>query len=361
VDYVARNGSLAASEGQQPEDSLSRELVLRDDTADELVRHVLQGDREALGLWYRTRAWVIAGQRRTLARLGVAFDHVFFESDFLADATELTESGLRDGQLIRRADGVVVYQTGLEDLEEFPLVRADGLPTQHLRSLVYWQAAPGLSGFTSVQVCGTEWVSHVTCRRQLMHELEPSLNGGMHPKHDIFNGMVSQQKRALSSSEGALLVDELTDWIDERIDIDPTLHALRQAHPAPERIAAQVALGFFLPHPVAPRIDFEPETLFNESESMGWVLVKARATCGRGAGEGRPAHDPEYRFAALQSELYRRYLRLAVQRLDVRPLAHYVRHLAAWYLEEERDERVERVVHTLLDRSARGLGLEPAA
>jgi hypothetical protein len=60
----------------------------------------------------------------------------------------------------------------------------------------------------------------------------------------------------------------------------------------------------------------------------------------------------------VQSELYRRYLRLAVQRLDVRPLAHYLKHLARWDLEGERGEHVERIVQTLLERSARGLGLE---
>ena len=38
----------------------------------------------------------------------------------------------------------MIYSTGLEDLEEFPLVRADGLPTQHMRALAYWMAAPEL-------------------------------------------------------------------------------------------------------------------------------------------------------------------------------------------------------------------------
>ena len=51
-------------------------------------------------------------------------------------------------------------------------MRADGLPTQHMRAVAYWMAAPELEGVTtSMQVCGTEWVSHVTCRRQLMDEL----------------------------------------------------------------------------------------------------------------------------------------------------------------------------------------------
>ena len=68
--------------------------------------------------------------------------------------------------------------------------------------------------------------------------------------------------------------------------------------------------------------------------------------------------DLDYRFAVVQAELYRRYVRLAVQRLDVRPLAHYLKHLARWYLERDRSERVEHVVQTLLERSARGLGLQ---
>jgi arginyl-tRNA synthetase len=360
ADYVAASGSFAGHEVEYPEDSLTRELSLRDDAADELLKRVLHGEREALELWYKTRAWVIAGQRKTLARLGVAFDRVFFESDFLAEAAELTESGLRDGRLQRRRDGAVVYATGLEDLEEFALMRADGLPTQHMRALVYWMAAPDLGQMTSMQVCGTEWVSHVACRRKLMDELMPSANGAVHPTHDIFHGMVSRQKRAVASSqEGALLIDDLTEWLDAQIESDPRVREVRHRHPSPERVAAQIMLGYFLPHPVAPQIDFDPSKLLRESESLGWDLVCARAHRGRAPSNGgRPADDPNYRFAVVQSEIYRRHLRLAMQRLDLVPLALYLRHLARWYLERDRDDRVERVVHTLLDRSARGLGLE---
>ena len=97
-----------------------------------------------------------------------------------------------------------------------------------------------------------------------------------------------------------------------------------------------------------------------DGESLGWDLARARARTPRPAATngGRPADDPEYRFAVVQSELYRRYLRLTVERLDVRPLAHYLKHLARWDLEGERGEHVERIVQTLLERSARGLGLE---
>jgi arginyl-tRNA synthetase len=361
ADYVAAGGVVMAGELEQAEDSLSREVQVHNDAADELIKRVLCGDREAVELWYKTRAWVIAGQRKTLARLGIAFDRVFFESDFLSETAELTEAGLRSGVLKRREDGVIVYLTGFKELEEVPLVRADGLSTQHMRSLTYAMTAPELEEMTSLQVTGSEWVSHVTSIRKLADELRPDMNGGFHPSRSIFHGMVSQQKRSLSSSAGALLIDELIEWLDAQIDGDRGRREVRRAHPCPERVAAQVVLGYFLPHPAAPDIDFDPSRLLCEEESLGWDLARARARRSRGsAGGGRPAEDPDYRFAVVQSELYRRHLRLAVERLDVRPLAHYLKHLAIWYLEDERGEPVERVVHTLLDRSARGLGLESA-
>ena len=361
ADYVAAGGPVATSELEQAEDSLSREVQVQNDTADDLIKRVLSGQLAAVELWYKTRAWVIAGQRKTLGRLGIAFDRVLFESDFLAETNQLAEDGLRIGVLKRREDGVVVYMTGLAELEEVPLVRADGLSTQHMRSLTYALTAPELEDKTSLQVTGSEWVAHVASIRKLAGELRPDLNGGFHPSRSIFHGMVSNENRALTSSAGALLIDELTDWLDGQIDVDARRRAVRREHPYPERLAAQIALGYFLPHPATPDMDFDPRRLLREEESLGWDLARARARHSTGANHtGPPEQDPDYRFAVVQSELYRRYLRLAVQRLDVRPLAHYLKHLAIWYLERNRSESVERVVHTLLDRSARGLGLEAA-
>jgi arginyl-tRNA synthetase len=388
ADYVSSLGSFMGRELEDSEDSFERELTPRGDTADELLKRVLAGDREALEVWYRTRAWVIAGQRKTLARLGVAFDRVFFESDFLAEAAELTAAGLRDGKLLRREDGVVVYETGREEFDELPLVRSDGLPTQHLRSVAYWMTeAPSLGTTTSVQICGTEWVAHASCINQLMNEFTQDVNGAhangagangngsaernghgngsgelrVHPTRDIFHGMVARQKRAMTSGEGALLIDEVVDWIDEQIDSDPQRRQVRRHHPSPERIAGQIALGYFLPSQVTPRIDFEPEKLLRDDESLGWDLVRARARRGSAhASAGRPADDPAYRFAVVQSELYRRHLRIAVDRFDLRPLSLYLKHLTRWHLEGDHGEHTERVVQTLLDRSARGLGLEGA-
>jgi arginyl-tRNA synthetase len=359
ADYVASGGLFAAEELERPEDSHTREVRVQDDAADELLKRVLAGDREALALWYKTRAWVIGGQRKTLARLGIAFDRVFFESDFLSEAAALMDAGLREGWLRRREDGVVIYATGLEDLEELPLVRADGLPTQYMRSLSYCVSAPELEGVESMQVCGSEWVSHAASIRKLVDECKPNGNG-FHPQHSLFHGMVARQKRAVASSDGGLLVDDLLESLDQQIDSEPEMRTVRRCHPHPEGIAAQVALGYFLPYPVTPRIDFEPDGLLGEQESFGWELVRARARHGEldTPRDYRPVEDPDYRFAVVQSEIYRRHLRPVLDRFDVTALALYLRHLARWYMERERNGHVERVVHTLLDRGARGLGLE---
>jgi arginyl-tRNA synthetase len=375
ADYVTAGRAAGVAGGRDAddgaEDSVARESSMYNDKADELMMRVLGGDQEALELWSKTRAWVISGQRKTLSRLGIAFDKVIFESDFLPEVLELSNQGLADGTLTKRyGDDMVMYETEREELEEMPLVRSDGLPTQHMRALAYWSAAPELDDFISLQVCGNEWVSHVTCRRQLIDALgvengngNGSAKGGGPPTYDIFHGMVARDRTSITSSkEGALLIDDLAAWLQEQIETDPERAEVRRGHPEVERVPARVALAYFLLQPTSKRVDFEPEKLLREEKgSLGWDLARAQAHPGTAplAAE-HAAEDVDYRFAVVQSELYRRHLRSSVESLDVAPLARYISHFARWYREDERSPEVERVVRTVLDQGVRGLGLEGA-
>src|SRR4029077_13255015 len=105
---------------------------------------------------------------------------------------------------------------------------------------------------------------------------------------------------------------------------------VRRDHPAPDGLGARISLGFFLLQPTSKRVDFEPEKLLREEKgSLGWDLARAEAHRGTAPlGAERAAEDPDYRFAVVQSELYRRHLRSSVERLDVIPLARYVSHFA---------------------------------
>jgi arginyl-tRNA synthetase len=370
ADYVtaSRNGG-AGDDGA--EDSVARESTQYNDKADEMMMRVLAGDQKALEVWSRTRSWVVSGQRKTLARLGIAFDKVIYESDYLPEVAEFMNKGLAEGTLTKRwGDDMVMYETEREELEEMPLVRSDGLPTQHMRALAYWAAADELDDVISMQVCGNEWVAHVTCRRKLIDEMglqngngNGSARGGGPPTHDIFHGMVARENESISSSKkGALLIDELVEWLEEELGASPELAQEMARHPHPEAVPAQVALGYFLLQPTTKQVKFGKEKLLVEGKgSLGWDLARAQAHHGAGEIQGeRPAEDPDYRFAVVQSEHYRVHLASAVEEFDVAPLSKYLSHFARWYREDERAPEVEAVVQPVLEQGLRGLGLEGA-
>jgi arginyl-tRNA synthetase len=370
ADYVtaSRNGG-GGDDGA--EDSVARESTQYDDKADEMMMRVLDGDQKALELWSRTRSWVVSGQRKTLARLGIAFDKVIYESDYLPEVAEFMNKGLAEGTLTKRwGDDMVMYETEREELEEMPLVRSDGLPTQHMRALAYWAAADELDDVISMQVCGNEWVAHVTCRRKLIDEMglqngngNGSARGGGPPTHDIFHGMVARENESISSSKkGALLIDELVEWLEDELARNSELAPEMAHHPRPEAVPAQVALGYFLLQPTTKQVKFGKEKLLVEGKgSLGWDLARAQAHHASGQIDGeRPAADPDYRFAVVQSEHYRVHLRSAVDEFDVAPLSKYLSHFARWYREDERAPEVEAVVQPVLEEGLRGLGLEGA-
>jgi arginyl-tRNA synthetase len=368
ADYVTASRENGGDGDDGAEDSVARESSLYNDKADELMTRVLRGDQEALELWSKTRAWVISGQRKTLSRLGVRFDEVIFESDYLPEVRELTNRGLAAGTLTRRyGDEMVMYETEREELEEMPLVRADGLPTQHMRALAYWAAAPELDDVISLQVCGNEWVSHVTCRRQLIDALgiengngNGSARGGGPPTFDVFHGMVARGRESISSSkEGALLIDDLDEWLAAELHAPERREALRD-HPNPEALPAQLALGFFLLQPPGKKVEFEPEKLLRPGkDSLGWDLALAEAHRPSAPALGADAPtDPAYRFAVVQSEMYRRHLGAVVEDFDTLQLSRFLSHFGRWYRDDERPPEVAAVVDAVLAQGRLGLGLE---
>jgi arginyl-tRNA synthetase len=366
ADYVQSRREASASDADAL-DSLNREFVMHEDHADVLLRLVLEGDSEAGAQWRKVRDWVMSGHEQTLERLNICFDKIIFESEFIGDMAELGEVGLRNGRLARREDGVVVYLTGHEELDEMALIRPDGLPTQHMRALAYWARSPELDGMLSVQVCGAEWVAHVTCRRKLIDELAEDLSGidRSHPTYTLFHGMVAEGGRRLASSQGALRLDDLIDWLDGEIDRDPRRRGTRERLDAPERLGAHVALGYFLLQPIAKSIELDLSCFLRDGQSLGWdlarALVNVRAN-GRDGGDGSASEDclddPSYRFAVLRFELFEYLLRLAVDDLDIAPLARHAAHFARWCLEGRRSAAVNRIAHVALSRSMRGLGLD---
>ena len=63
-----------------------------------------------------------------------------------------------------------------------------------------------------MQICGTEWVGHVTLRRKLMGRADALMaTASLHPTHDIFNCDGRAPEACPASREGALLIDDLVE------------------------------------------------------------------------------------------------------------------------------------------------------
>ena len=170
--------------------------------------------------------------------------------------------------------------------------------------------------------------------------------------------------RSASSERRALDRRARSSGSTTQIDVRPE-RARRCAAPTPSPNASprRSCSATSCPTRSTPRSTSSTEQAPDASASrLGWDLVRARARPGTSAppADQRPVEDPDYRFAVVQSELYRRYLRLAVERFDVAPAGPLSAPPRALVPGTRAREHVERVVHTLLDRCARGLGLEAA-
>src|SRR5690606_15438620 len=64
-------------------------------------------DPDTLALWQRMNGWVYAGFDETYAKLGVAFDKLYYESDTYLLGKDLVEEGLSKGVFYRKDDGSV--------------------------------------------------------------------------------------------------------------------------------------------------------------------------------------------------------------------------------------------------------------
>jgi hypothetical protein len=172
--------------------------------------------------------------------------------------------------------------------------------------------------------------------------------------------MVARGRESISSSkEGALLVDDLDEWLAAELR-DPARREQLRDHPAPEALPAQVALGFFLLQQQSKQVEFEAEKLLRaDKDSLGWDLALAEAHRPTAPALGADAAtNPDYRFAVVQSEMYRRHLGAVVEDFDTLPLARFVSHFGRWYRDGERSPEVAAVADAVLAQGRAGLGLD---
>jgi hypothetical protein len=275
----------------------------------------------------------------------------------------------------RVADDAVVYRTGRSDFALLPLVRTDGVPTQHMRTIAYWiMTKSEITEASLIRICGEEWRPHTLSTKTLIPALMPRTPGQRRPATIMFHRMVTMNSEVVKSSRGAeLLVDDLLKQIEASVSQlsvsracarsraqAVTRASLNQASLHPAHTAALVALGYFLTRPLTAAIDFEPDRLLRTYDSFGWQLALARS---QASGEPTSARDDTgedsaYRFAALQADVLDQHLRVIVARHDIVPFAQCLNRLVRWYLQREHSPRVARVVTSIFEHGSLALGLK---
>jgi arginyl-tRNA synthetase len=340
---------------------VARDLHEIDDHAQRLLSGVEREEPDALKLWHTVRDWAVEGQNETLARLGLRFERILYDSQRTQTSKDVAQLGIERGVFVKEPRGTIAYRTGDDSYPVMPLTRADGFPTHHLRSVAMWRDMMLAEQDSDlIHLSGDEWKAHVIHAEELLTRLEPDLR--VLPSRHIVHGMVSSEVDGeLSSSKGtAQLVDELLDELAAR----PELQALaREGEPmmGADDLVAIAVLGFCLDKPVHKGLVMPSVEHFLDPEhNTGWRIALAWAKAWEAANDGAPdpaPEDPAYRHIVLQAQIHRRNLAVALEDLDLLKYVRYVGHLSGWYLDGEHDARVGRVMRAILVCGLGTLGL----
>jgi arginyl-tRNA synthetase len=340
---------------------VARDLHQIDDHAQRLLDGVTAGDPQAVAVWRRVRDWAVEGQNATLARLGVGFERIIYDSDRTQTSREVAQLGIERGVFVREERGTVAYLTGDDNYPVMPLTRADGFPTHHLRVVAMWRDMMlAEQGSELIHLSGDEWKAHVIYTEELLARLEPGVR--VLPSRHIVHGMVSSEVDGeLSSSKGtAQLVDELLDELAAGPEVRAVAREDEPLVSAGDLVAIAV-LGYCLDKPVHKGLAMPSAAHFLDPDhNTGWRIALAWAKAWDPTNDGAPDPAPDdaaYRHIVLQSQLHRRNLAVALEDLDLLKYVRYVGHLSGWYLDGAHAPRVGRVMRAILVSGLGALGL----
>ena len=92
----------------------------------EMLRDWEAGNADVVELWQTMNDWVYEGFEQTYKKLGVDFDHIYYESQTYLEGKETVLEGLEKGVFYRRADQSIWADLTPDGLDEKLLLRSDG-------------------------------------------------------------------------------------------------------------------------------------------------------------------------------------------------------------------------------------------
>jgi arginyl-tRNA synthetase len=204
--------------------------------AKEMLRQWEAGDEATVALWKQMNGWVLDGFRATYARLGVAFDKYYFESDTYLLGKQIVREGLERGALRKLDDGAVVMDLDRIGLEgQKVLLRSDGTSVYMTQDL--GTAAARFDEYDlahMVYVVGDEQEYHFQVLFGVLSALRPELDGAC---THLSYGMVLLPEGKMKSREGTVVdADDLMDEMTRlaRVEIEQRAEQTGEALDAAE-------------------------------------------------------------------------------------------------------------------------------
>lgn len=340
-----------------PDAPIVRELVVKNDLAQEVLDLWRKNDVRILALWRQMVDWVLEGHRETLSCLGIEFDRLIFESESVDLIGSWINRGLREGIFVQLDDGAVAYPTGREDYGQLLLTRTDGFPTEHMRAIPLWASLQeeGRDFEASIHVMGNEWLSTTELREELIRKFEPCPLYDHY--HKIGHGMVALNGSKMKSSTGdALLIDDLIERLVKHRSV-ANISLISDSIISPETIARISILGYFLSSQAQDSVDFAWEKFVDPSLNPGMILATAWAEVHQRERfvlvEDNADVSENLRYVILQSHRLKGFVERSIENYDPRHLVRFLCRVAGWYLEEQRDPSITVALRHLL-----GMGLE---
>ena len=227
-----------------------------------------QGDEEVLKLWKTMNGWVYEGFDATYKRMGVSFDHVYYESKTYLLGKKVVMDGLQRGILFQKEDKSVWADLTGDGLDQKLLLRPDGTSvymTQDIGTAIERFREYGEMG-ELIYVVGNEQNYHFQVLSLILQKLGYSWANRI---YHMSYGMVELPEGKMKSREGTVVdADDLMEsMLQDAKAISDELGKLNSL-PAEEaaevhEIIAQGALKYFI-----LKVEPRKTMLFNPKESI---------------------------------------------------------------------------------------------
>lgn len=171
--------------------------------AREMLEKWEQGHAEVMALWQKMNKWTLQGFKKTYEKIGVDFDHIYYESDIYQLGKKIIFKALKKGLCYKREDNAIEIDLTKHGLDKKVLIRADSTSvyiTQDigLAKLKQKQFKPD----TSIYVTGSEQDYHF---KVLFRVLEIFRFDWVKNCFHLSYGLISLPEGKMKSREGKVV------------------------------------------------------------------------------------------------------------------------------------------------------------